>query len=286
MTLSSPFHQLAHLITVEDICSPFITIIDADRSITEVWEEWSIDLCFERGLDPMEQIALVEKEGKTKGWIGYEMLETNRTVFECMEQVSPDIILTANTSLVEAVNAFSAGTHHFFLILKGNHFIGWLSYNDLHKPPLRLCLFAMLINIERLLLDVALLSAQESVGLLSAGRLTKANEIYVLRKYNYDKDSKPYSTKLLECTSLADKISIAKKSTTIKHAIPALRNKAFCDEIEPLRNEIAHPGIEERSSLLLSRERLWPFIEWASAIESELEELKQTKTFSGSKVVC
>ncbi len=273
MAISSNFLQLAHSITVEDICSSFISTIDASRQASEIWDEWSIDLCLEQGLDPMEQIALVEERGKIKGWLGYDMLDTYKTVSDCMEQVTPDTILTADTSLVDAVYEFHISLRPFFLVLKGNQFIGWLSYNDLHRPPLRLCLFAMLINIERLLLDVAFLSSQESVGFLSPGRLNKANEIYVLRKYNFDKDGKPFSARLLECTSLADKISIIKKSMNVKHAIPALFNKEFCHEVEPLRNEIAHPGINERSSSLLSRERLWHFINWTGTLESELESL-------------
>jgi hypothetical protein len=229
----------------------------------------------------MDQIALVRRGDKIQGWVGYDMLETNRTVFECMEQVTPDTILTADTSLIEAVAAFSVSSCPFFLVLKGNHFIGWLSYSDLHKPPLRLCLFAMLINIERLLLDVALLSARESVGFMSEGRLSKAKEIYAFREYNYDQKGEEFSSKLLECTTIADKIGIVKKYPSIKQTVRALGKRKFFSEVERLRNEIAHPGSEERSSSQLTRERLWPFIEWAETLESELEEfLNQAKTIS------
>jgi len=284
MTSSSHFRQLAHLITVGDICSPFIATIDADRPAADVSVEWGVELCSERNLDPMDQIALVERGGKIQGWVGYDMLETNRMIFECTEQVTPETILTADTSLVEAVAAFCSSSLPFFLVLKGNHFIGWLSYSDLHKPPLRLCLFAMLINIERLLLDVALLSARESVGFLSEGRLSKAKEIYVIRKYNCDREGEPFSSRLLECTTVADKMSIVRKFTNIKQAVPALGERKFCSDLERLRNEIAHPGLEEGSSSLLTRERLWRFIEWAETLESELEEfLNQANIFSGTQ---
>lgn len=276
MMPSSHFRQLAHLITVGDICSPFIDTIDADRSVGEVHDEWCCE-CADRNMDPMDQIALVERGGKIQGWMGFDMLESNKTVFECLEQVTPDMILTADTSLVEAVNTFCASSHPFFMILKANNFIGWLSYNDLHKPPLRLCLFAMLINIERLILDVALLSPRESVGSLSEGRLSKAKERYAIRNYKCDQEGEPFSPKLLECTTIADKITIIRKFTNIKQAVPALGKKKFCDDVEKLRNEIAHPGLEERSSSLLTREILWPFIMWAESLELELENfLNQT----------
>ena len=148
MLSTSHFEQLAHLITVGDIYSPFITTLDSNRSVADVSMEWAIDLCCERHLDPMEQIALVETDGKIGGWIGYDMLEAGKTIRQCMDEIVPDAILTADTSILEAVAAFSASTLPYFLVLRGNHFVGWLSYRDMHKPPLRLCLFAMLINLE------------------------------------------------------------------------------------------------------------------------------------------
>lgn len=278
MGSSSHFRQLARLITVGDICTPFGATIDADRTTAEVWDEW---MDIESGRDPIDQIVLVERGGKILGWIGFDMLENNKTVFDCMELITPDTILTADTSLVEAVTAFCVSSCHFFLVLKGNHFIGWLSYDDMHKPPLRLCLFAMIINIERLLLDVALLSSRKSVGFLSEGRLSKAKDLYAIRNYGVDQKGELSSQRLLECTTIADKISVVKKFKNIKQAVPSLGERKFCSDVERLRNEIAHPGLEERSSSLLSRKKLWPFIEWAEALESELEELlNQARHFS------
>jgi len=268
---SSHFRQLANLITVADICSPFIATISSDRSVGEVYNEWSVD-CFERGLDPMAQIALVEVEGKLQGWIGYDMLEAGRAIHECMEPITADAILTADTCLVDVVAAFHHSSQYFFLVLKGNHFIGWCSYSDLHKPPLRLCLFAMLINVEKLLLQVVLLSPRESVALLSQGRLSKAKDVYALRRYDYDKEGRPYDAKLLECTTIADKIFVARKLPDIKQAIHSLADAKFCSRVERLRNEVAHPGLEERSSSLLDRKKLWPFTEQTETLESELQE--------------
>jgi len=221
----------------------------------------------------MDQIGLVETDGKIEGWLGHDMLDGDRgAVSECLEQITPDAIMTGDTSLVDAVVAFSKTSRPFFFILKGNQFVGWLSYEHLHKPPLRLCLFAMLINLERVLLDLALLSPSESVSLLSPGRLGKAKETYSIRHYSYSEHGEPYHSKLLECTTIADKIAIAKKLTKRRQVIPTLNDNKLCKYIERLRNEIAHPGLQERSSELLAREDLWPFIEWAETLESELQE--------------
>jgi hypothetical protein len=136
----------------------------------------------------------------------------------------------------------------------------------------------MLIDIERLLLDIALLSPRESVASLSEGRLAKAKDIYALRKYERDEEGQPYDARLLECTTIIDKISIARKLPNIKQAVPALGDAEFCRDVEKLRNEIAHPGSDERSSSLLDRERLWPFIKQAETLASELEEFLKQRT--------
>jgi hypothetical protein len=229
-----------------------------------------VDWCGD-GLDPMDQIALVEDAGRIQGWVGFDMLEPDKSVLECMEHISPDAMLTSDTSLVDAVATFCASSQPFFLVLQGNRFVGWLSYSDLHKPPLRLCLFALLLNIERLLLEVALLSPSESIGLLSKGRRRKAKDLYTTRGYRCDQEGEPYAATLLECTMIVDKLTIARKSRNVRDAVPALGKAAFCSDIEKLRNEIAHPAFRERSSYLLTREKLWRFVEWAETLERELE---------------
>ncbi len=277
MVSQSHFRQLAHLITVGDICSPFIATFDAQRLVAEVFEEWGVELCGER-LDPMDQIALVEGNQKIRGWVGFDMLDSGKTISDCMERIAPDTIMTADTTLMEAAAAFSKTQHPFFFVLRGNHFVGWVSYRDLHKPPLRLCLFALLINIERMLLDAVSLSPGESLAWLSKGRLNKAKKIYARRNYRDNREGKPFDSLLLECTTMADKLAIAGKVTSIKDSVPSLTQRKFRGAVERLRNEIAHPGSEERSSSLLTREKLWPFIEWAERTQSELENfLNQAK---------
>jgi len=271
MTSDSHFRQLAHLITVGDICSSFVATFSPTQSVEEVFIEWSVDLCAARGMDPMDQIALVEGEHVILGWVGYDMLASDKTISDCMYQIAPDTIIAADTPLLEAVAAFYGTRHPFFFVLKGNRLVGWLSYRDLHKPPLRLCLFALLLNIERMLLEAISLFAKESVGLLSEGRLNKALEIYGLRQYRMDSAGAPFPSLLLECTTIADKITIARKLASTKGAVPSLAQRTFRMTIEKLRNEIAHPGAEERSSSLLTRESFWPFIEWLELLQSELE---------------
>jgi hypothetical protein len=273
----SPFRQLARSITVADICSPFIATFRATDCVSEVFDEWAVVLCGERGMDPMEQIALVQEGDRVSGWVGFDMLAADKGMSECMDPITPDLILSADTSLIDAAGAFAKNSTPLFFVLRGNHFAGWLSYKDMHKPPLRLCLFAMLINLERMLLDAASFSPQEAIGTLSEGRLGKAREIYDIRNYGPDEEGKPYIAKLLECTTIADKLGMARKITKTRTSVPSLANSRQCSCVEKLRNEIAHPGMEEKSSFLVARDKLWPFIEWAETLESELGQfLEQT----------
>ncbi len=271
MASKSHFRELAYLVSVADICSPFLASFEGTRTVAEVFEEWSVDLCSERNLDPMEQLALVTTEGRVEGFIGFDELVAGKQLIECMEPITPDSILSSDTSLFDAVSAFAASRTHFFLVLRGNNFIGWLSYNDLHKPPLRLCLFAMLINLERILLEVALLSPKESVQALPDSRKKKALKVYAYLKHNYRKSGEPYESKLLECTYILDKFIIARRTKTVLSQVPALADAGLCKKAEWLRNEIAHAKLEEGSSDL-SRENLWQFIQWAETVELQLQK--------------
>ena len=252
------------------------------RVLVDVWEEW-YDLCSNPGTDPYDQLALVACDQEIQGWIGFDMLlAVKKTMADCMERIEPNTIMTADTSLFDAVKAFSTSSQSIFFILKGNKFVGWISYTDLHKPPFRLCLFAMLINLERILLETLLVFPTESVAVLSEGRLSKAKQIYELRKYSYDDKSAPFPARLLECTTIADKIRITKKLPNIRQSLPSLAHSKWINDIEVLRNEIAHPGLQERSSSLLAREKLWPFIQWIESLESELEDfLKRPRMVKG-----
>ncbi|HZK93585.1 MAG TPA: hypothetical protein VFC67_05210 [Prolixibacteraceae bacterium] len=188
-----------------------------------------------------------------------------------MELITPASILSSDTSLLDSITAFETVSGPFFLILQGNQFIGWLSYKDLHKQPLRLCLFSMLINLERMLLEVALKNSKESFKKMPENRLKKAQELYKLKKFNFTQSGDYYTSNLMECTNMIDKFTIAQNTQSVVEMVPVLKNDHLCRKAEMLRNEIAHPGMEEQSSNLPNRESLWPFIQWAETLEDQLQ---------------
>src|ERR1035437_6253571 len=114
----STFKALSQLISVNDICEPFIGEFDSSQDVGEVCEEWSVD-CFDKGLDPMDQIALVKQKGKIGGWIGYDMLEASKILYECMEPISGNILISSETTLLEAITTVNNGDNSIYLVLKG-----------------------------------------------------------------------------------------------------------------------------------------------------------------------
>ena len=85
------------------------------------------------------------------------------------------------------------------------------------------------------------------------GAVFRALEIYRLRGYSFDKDGTPHGARLLDCTTFVDKLTIMKRNPDAKTAMPALMSKPYRERLEKLRNELAHPRLVERSSLLLVR---------------------------------
>lgn len=255
------FRQLTNLITVEDICSPIETY-DGNRSVDEVLEEWAIDLPLEKGIDSMEQIALIRLEGKLIGWFGFDMLHGGKKLYEIADPTIADKVISANTPLLEAIKIFSENQQSFYFILKSNQLLGWLNYTDFYKLPFRLCLYALLINLEKMMLDIAESSPLIAIKFLPSGRLEKAKKLYDDRGYSKDKNGKETTAKLLECTTFIDKISIMRKWKSVRLAIPALDDELY-KIAEKLRNELAHPRMEEQSLLLLPKEKILPFINWA-----------------------
>jgi hypothetical protein len=105
---------------------------------------------------------------------------------------------------------------------------------------------------------------------LPEGRKEYARKLNSLRKNHFDEQGQPYYSKLLECTSFIDKFTMASRTKSLIANVLTLGNSSICNMAERLRNEIAHIGLEEQSSEILPKHKLWSFIEWAESLESQL----------------
>ena len=221
----STFKVLSELIRVDDICEPFIGEFDNSQSVESIWEEWSMDLCDEKGLDPMEQIGLVKSNQKIIGWIGFDMLESSKTLYECMDPISEDILISSDTPLLEAIHIVCRSNDFIFLVLKGNRFIGYLHYGHFHKLPFRLCLFALLMDLERMLLEISKSDPTSFLEKLTPERLNYAKKIYEYRFLSSNEENKVFDSKLIECTTFIDKFKMLRKNPVIIKKCPNINSK-------------------------------------------------------------
>jgi len=266
----STFEELSQLITVKDICEPFIKVFDNSQSVEDVWEEWRTDLIEEKGLDPMEQIALVKSNQKIVGWIGFDMLDNDKTLCENMEPISGDMLISSDTPLLEAIRIVCKKNDPIYLIIKGDQFIGWLHYDHFYKLPFRMCLFALLIDLERMLLKLTMSNPTLFLSNLN-NRIEKKKKIYGYRGYLLNKEGKEFNTKLIECTAFCDKFIMLRKNSEIVQKFPNIKSK-FGDEAEKIRNNIAHPNEEKSGVLPIEKEKLIPFIEWAKELRQQIDD--------------
>lgn len=265
---TSTFKELSQLIRINDICEPFIAEFDNSQSVDSVWDEWMHEL---GGGDPMEGIALVKDNQKAIGWLGFDMLGPSKTLSECMEPISGDILISSDTPLLEAIKTVCSGGDSIYLVLKGNRFTGFLTDGHFHKLPFRMCLFALLIDLEGMMLEITKSNPSSFLTGLPEGRLNKAKETYRHRGFSLNKANKEYDKKLIDCTSFIDKFKMLKKDPVVIQKCPDIKSN-FENKAEKLRNAIAHPEGEESGLLSIKREEFFPFIKWAEKLQNQLDK--------------
>ncbi|MBK9960756.1 MAG: hypothetical protein IPP06_05315 [Saprospiraceae bacterium] len=164
-----------------------------------------------KGLDPMEQIALVVKDQSIVGWLGFDMLDTESNLNDCIEVLKPNQIISSETNLITLVDIFHKSTNPFFFVLRNNNIIGWISYIDLHGAPLGICLLAQILEIEKTCLNLCLLNPENNFKLLSTQQRNNAMSNYLKNNYSLNKDGKPYFAKTMELLPLKVKLYVLQK---------------------------------------------------------------------------
>ena len=266
-------------ILVTDICSTFIETYDVNMSIEAVNENWFIDKVEEFDLDPIDQVALVQKNNKVIGFLLPEDLNSGEMVIDSYQQFEPDVLLSANTSIIDFAQIVSASSHQLFFIIDGNEIVGWLNYKDLNKAPFHLCLMSVFFELERSLLYVLLLTPKMSFALLSSEAQLRALDLYKKKGWSFSNQGLPYHYNLLECTTLTDRIKMVKRLPFVKDQfIPAIKNRKYFDLLINVRNEIAHPGLVSGIFELIRKEDLWPFIRWAFEVSRQLIDYYRDKS--------
>lgn len=265
---TSELSQIASLVTVRDICEPFIGKFDANRPAAEVAEEWSIELCVDSC--PLDHLGLVLRDGRAIGIVDFSDLENGKILSECAEPIALGALITEDTPLVKAAEMFADHADYFFVVIRGNELVGWLSYHMLHKLPFRLCLFAALLGLEEKMLRCVLLEPEVALSKLSAdqtrqlrGRLQKRHPIQ-------RDDLKREVIAMAALTGFTQKATCLAGCREVVRCCPSISEKQWRDLTIEVRNALAHPDTERHFAMLVERGRFAAFMDWLGRIDREI----------------
>ena len=265
---SDALGRIASLVTVRDIFTPFIASFDTNRPVEDVWQEW-MELSIESECSPMNQFALAVSDGKPVGILAFEDLDAGKVLSTCAREIRLDMLVTEDTPLAQAARMFAEHEAYFFVVIRGNEFVGWLSYHDLYKLPFRLCLFAALLSIEERMLSVIQKEAARCLSRLSKGRQDAARKLYHLRGFKLDELGHEEPRQLVTCTTFIDKATMIQQSHWIK-AVPAASERKWMNLAERVRNKLAHPSPDEGSFPLVDRKKFGGFLTWLERLGEQL----------------
>lgn len=259
MSLST-YTRLTNLIAVRDVLTPIRVSIPASSSLRQ-----AVRIADDMGPGDTGLPYLVRDGTHVVGATYYWDLrsgledgppddadERDRAgVRTAMTTITPDLIITADTSLWRAARLLMEARSDLFtwFVFDGHEIEGTLTYRDLFKPPFRVCLFAMTVELEQLSLRVCMRGARESWMSLTENRRTRALD--AMRRAQERREPKKHAPDrfdmlsqhpelLLEYTTFIDKKTILIKRNLLPKAQRREIEETF-DSIEELRNRCAHP---------------------------------------------
>ncbi len=282
------FEQIASSLTVKSICGQLGPDVRAGSSIEEV-EEY-LDPGSDSKLDPWNNPSrVIDNDGDLVGilwfkdWCDSESEppfdDAVPTVDDFLEPLEPNEYLSSATTILEAVELFSAKRNAYFYVIYVNEVMGILRYRDLFRPLGRLAFLALALEIEDQALRLCQSATLRERCWLSISDNRKRKAIELFKLHNNGSEPKPAQggsfveiTELLECTNLADKGTMIWKQQLVT---PATRKDVlgFFHDLRKIRDRCAHPG---REGVLFSRERLPRFINSAKHMRNSLRESMQS----------
>jgi len=227
--------------------------------------------------DPMDAPSrVVTSNGSIVGIVWFEQLDAHAgSVDEVMERLSPGDFLSADTTILDAVEIFCGRPNYYFYLLDKNDVIGVMFFNDLFKPLARLAYLALALEIEQLALNLCQLlqTRAKCWEAFPEARKRKTLEAYeqIFGRPAEQHPGKLPIKALIACTNLIDKATMIWKCKLI----PTKSRKevlSFFHSLKEVRDHCAHPGREQELLNLLPRERLKEFVEKANDIRIALSE--------------
>ncbi len=189
------------------------------------------------------EIVLIKKEDKIIGIStpeGYvesvrfsEDDEVLSTWEELIEPISPNMIISSNTSLLDLVEIFNS-KDDFFIVLNKNELIGIISFYDLDCNEMKLSLMALILELDNSLIKFIRKSKIQVDKNLSKKRLDEINGIMNSNESKLNK-----FRDIIYYTNFKDKFNLIKNSSILDFLTKKQKDH-FIQNLLNVRNKIAH----------------------------------------------
>ena len=240
MATTKTYHAIANSFTVMDIAEPVIRAKASDN-VKDVFERIG-------EVAPKTSLAVIRRGRQIVGYQGLDDdYDSGPNAGDIAHPITPDQIVPASTSILATLPLFKQ--YWYFFVLDKNTITHVVSFLDLEKLPMKLCLFALFMELEAIMLNILSDNAVVYLQHLSKSRLAQLRSLARV-KYGEEPSSWPptylqleQDRRLLLSTSFSDKINMFQLDPTLLNLLP-FRNKVEAQEffalLQKMRNQVAH----------------------------------------------
>ena len=260
MSSLDDYEVLINLVSVRDFAHPIWDEIDVDERVSAKFG-YIMDHCIDHGHNIDDHVFLVTKKGIVIGFAQYEPT-TNEIAKDIMLPITPSLMISNDTSLVDAVRIFANDSlwngwfqeaelgegdcplgNRLLFVLRGNHITHVVRYEHLLGLPLRMIVFSLLISLERKIISILQQKPKVSISFLSANRLENAVNTCGFRNVKKQSNGSYPPQEILNSTTFIDRCKILLKFNQEIINLPFANKseeKEFFRRLGNLRNDIAH----------------------------------------------
>lgn len=247
----SDFQSLSSRVLVTDIMHPIGGTIAAETSIKDAEAQVFAD-AESAHIEATDHIWLLYDRN---GAIGYVTLrsdcfhdppESDR-VGDGAEPIGPTDFIAANSTALAATRYLSACESDRLFVIDGTAICGVLQHDCVFHPLFRVCLFAMTIQLEELMLVWLIRHADEAWEKLSKEDVESVRNTFRNRYQDLSFDSAKPSTKL-GCLTFHHRKKLFLKLDTPDdwpETWPKNRLRSVLHQIKGIRNNLAHPSEDQ-----------------------------------------
>jgi hypothetical protein len=226
------YATIANAFTATDIAEPVLKV-QAKESGLEVCGKFS-------ELVPHNIWFCIVYQGKwTMGYLcADDHIDYGKPVGKQITPFSPDQFIPASIPIVQLLPLFRK--HFFLFVLDKNQINHAVSFNDIDKLPVKMCIFSLFMELESQMLrtmNEEVSRPQRLLEHLTISRLRKAQDLCRLK---YGEET---ANGILLCTTFIDKVKMFQSDSSLSNLLP-FKNKRegnrFFSLVERMRNQIAH----------------------------------------------